>query len=202
MGLNISCDPISHGDYMFLRNGELFDINVSHVFDDIQFPANFFLDADSRTQYGITEVPDPVIPDLNFFTYTQRIDGSLEITNRSVPDVQAILKNTVANRRYDIEVGGVTFNNTVLPSDRTTRKSIAAELNGMQSSGAATLNWKFNSNLWVTFTLTELTALNVLYSTHVQKCFDMEFNAKTIIDNTTTFTALQQLDLDVLCQII
>jgi hypothetical protein len=44
---------------MFVRNGEVFDINTLQVIGENQYPVGWFHDADRRAEFGITEVPDP-----------------------------------------------------------------------------------------------------------------------------------------------
>lgn len=72
---------------MFILNGLKFDINGQHVIGDVQYPRGWFLDADNRAALGIVEVPDPVKPDPELFTYVENPDGSLTATPRAAAEI-------------------------------------------------------------------------------------------------------------------
>lgn len=74
---------------MYLHNNLKFDINIARTLGAVQYPRGWFLDADNRAAQGIIEVPDPVKPDPELFTYVENPDGSLTSTPRTSEDIAA-----------------------------------------------------------------------------------------------------------------
>lgn len=60
---------------MFIRNGQLFNINEAHTLDGTQYPAVWFADPERRANLGVIEVADMAPPAI---TSTQRLvaDGA------------------------------------------------------------------------------------------------------------------------------
>lgn len=74
---------------MYLRNGIKFDITAQHTIGETQYPRGWFLDPAECAKLGITEVPDPVRPDDNLFTFIENPDGSYTAAPRTAEDLAA-----------------------------------------------------------------------------------------------------------------
>jgi hypothetical protein len=88
---------------MHLLNSKKINI-IGHITgpDGTQYPPNWFLDPAERERVGIIEVPDPIYPDPELFTYTENPDGSLTITERTPEDIAAQQANKVAYLKQQI----------------------------------------------------------------------------------------------------
>lgn len=76
---------------MYNRNGLKFDTNATHTIDGVQYPRGWFLDTSIHGAFGIVEVPDPIYPDQELFTFVENPDGSITSTPRSIEVTTSVL---------------------------------------------------------------------------------------------------------------
>lgn len=75
---------------MYLLNNIKININAPFTGPDgTQYPANWFSDAGARAEIGMVEVPDPICPDDDLYTFVENADGSLTSTERTPEDIAA-----------------------------------------------------------------------------------------------------------------
>jgi hypothetical protein len=72
---------------MYLLNNVKFNPNIQRTIGDTQYPKGWFSDPIEREKIGVTEVPDPVMPDDNLFTSVENPDGSYTATPRTTADL-------------------------------------------------------------------------------------------------------------------
>ena len=72
---------------MYLLNNVKFNPNIQRTIGDTQYPKGWFRDSIEREKIGVTEVPDPVMPDDNLYTSVENPDGSYTATPRTTADL-------------------------------------------------------------------------------------------------------------------
>jgi hypothetical protein len=72
---------------MYLLNNVKFNPNIQRTIGETQYPSGWFIDPIEREKIGVTEVPDPVMPDDNLFTSIENPDGSYTATPRTHADL-------------------------------------------------------------------------------------------------------------------
>lgn len=142
---------------MYLHNNLKFDINIQHTLGDVQYPRGWFLDADNRAAAGVVEVPDPVYPDPELFTYVENPDGSLMVTPRSAEEIAARKANDLEQAETRIKAerdrrkaGGTLVAGKWFHSDSDSR----IQQLGLVMMGAAvpSVQWKTLDGTFVTMT--------------------------------------------------
>ena len=98
---------------MFILNNLKFNPNSTHIIDETQYPAGWFLDPDNRAAVGIIEVPDPVYPDPELFSYAENPDGTLTVTPLD-PEVIAARAASAAVMAREEAVAEVIRKDTVV----------------------------------------------------------------------------------------
>lgn len=85
------------------------------------------------------------------------------------------LKKLIAEKRYEVETGGIKIDKYVFKTDRDTQtKYSIMALNNMQ------VNWKVNEYEFVELNMVEV---DKIVRAHVQKCFDKECEYFDIVDS-------------------
>ena len=82
---------------MYLLNNLKFNERIARTLGDVQYPKGWFLNAIHRDAVGVVEVPDPVLPDPELYTYVENADGSLTVTERTAEDIAERQANALAN---------------------------------------------------------------------------------------------------------
>lgn len=98
------------------------------------------------------------------------------------------LKQVVAEKRYTVEVGGVSVANNVYATDRESQTKYVAVAVDIQQSNTQSwsITWKTQDNSFVTLNASDM--LNVISTVrnHVQSCFDKEAEYYQLIDSANT----------------
>lgn len=87
---------------MYLLDNLKFDPEIQRVVGEIQYPFGWFRDTLEREKIGVIEVPDPVKPDDDIFTYVENPDGSYTTTERTPEDLAARLEAKTARHAASI----------------------------------------------------------------------------------------------------
>jgi hypothetical protein len=88
---------------MYLLNNIKFNPDIQRTIGDVQYPHGWFRDPLERAKIGVTEVPDPIVPDDRLFTSVENPDGSYTATPRTATDLAAKLETEKANFVYQID---------------------------------------------------------------------------------------------------
>lgn len=75
---------------MYLLNNIKINIHAPFIGPDgTQYPPWHFSDPEARALAGVVEAPDPIYPDPELYAYTEDLDGSLTIAERTSEDIAA-----------------------------------------------------------------------------------------------------------------
>lgn len=110
--------------------------------------------------------------------------------------VRGNLKSTVAANRYNAEISGIkqTIQDHEVTID-TTRDGRQIFFDTYLAMGdSETINWKF-PEMWIAVTKLNIEQIVLAGKLHIQTCFDWENNKVIEIDNATTLTDLNNINL-------
>jgi len=131
-----------------------------------------------------------------FWEFTDKVAiQSYTVEKYNIDAVKNFLKAETSNQRWikqnqltSVTVG-INNDSHVFSTDEKTRTALQQAL----LSGLESLNWKFNTDKWVTLSSADVqSALNQII-THIQTCFDWEMNKIAEIDACTTHEELDNL---------
>ena len=103
----------------------------------------------------------------------------------SIEDIKAAKKSEIANARYNAEIAGITFNGTVIKTDRESQALITGAALAAIRDSAYTVRWK-TSDGFVPLTAAQVIEIAQDVRDHVQGCFDKEAVYDETIDGCTT----------------
>jgi hypothetical protein len=107
-------------------------------------------------------------------------------TTSLLPNEQ--IKQQVSNKRYEVEVGGVTVSNNTYSTDRESQtKYVAVALDISQSNTETwTINWKTSDGQFVNLNANQMLTVISTVRQHVQACFDKEAEYFNLIDTSNS----------------
>lgn len=110
-----------------------------------------------------------------------------------VEDVCTNVKAKVTAKRWEVETGGITLPNRVhVLSGVEDQNRIATSIQGMTEAGLDSIDFKASSG-WVKLTLTELKAISVALTRHVEACFARECALHKMCDEAKTVEELKHI---------
>lgn len=180
------------------------------------------LDLDNRPKVlpsDVFRVPFHILPDvyvrnavIDVPTYNKKIQkfggvdwtfdeqnayANYTVIDKDVDEVKGELKNIVSSKRWDrensgtsLEIQGITVNVT---TSRDQRRVFVDKLIAMQDGDVS--SWKFEEQ-WINLTKADITNIVRAIDRAVQDAFDWENNKINQINNCTSLTELDQLNLD------
>ena len=122
---------------MYLLNNVKFNPNIQRTIGETQYPSGWFRDSIEREKIGVTEVPDPVMPDDNLFTSVENPDGSYTATPRTTADLAerlaAATKDAEDNLRAErnqllAETDYFALSDVTMTADMTTYRQALRDL--------------------------------------------------------------------------
>jgi hypothetical protein len=129
-----------------------------------------------RETMGFVPVSVGSKPDERYYWVAEVRDGA-NITYTGTPkDIETVKKLILADlaaRRYQVEVGGIELNGSVVSTDRDTQSKISGAAAAVAAGLPTPLTWKSPSG-FVTIDAPTLTALALAIATHVQAAFETE----------------------------
>lgn len=81
---------------IYKLNNEIFNITVEHRIGDVNYPRNWFQDAENRATIGITEEPEPIQPP--YVSTPEEVIAQLE------EGVDAYINQRAAEKGYDSRI--------------------------------------------------------------------------------------------------
>lgn len=100
---------------MYLLNGKKIKMHLAFTGPDGTFyPPYWFNDAEKRNLAGVIEVPDPVYPDPELYTFVENEDGSLTITERTPEDIAAIKASKIPQEVSRLQARIALYNSGLL----------------------------------------------------------------------------------------
>ena len=145
------------------------------------YPAQCFDDPAFRAEHGLlTERFDGARPDARFYTSVEQrevIDTEVVVTYAARPHGVATLKavklEEAAQKRYEIEVGGVDVSGVTIPTDRESQTKWVAVRTIAKEDADYVVQWKTPGG-WVTLDAQQIIAIADAVQSHVQSAFDWE----------------------------
>lgn len=95
--------------------------------------------------------------------------------------------------RYAKETSGVVLGGARILTDRESQATVNGAFSSLQAGLIQSVDWKAGNGVWVTLTLTEMTAIAQAVAAHVQSCFTQEKALAEQINAATTIEAVQSI---------
>lgn len=136
------------------------------------------------------DISNPAEPHLQeVYNYVQANMANIIVYTEIAEKIIAEKKADITERRYLEETGGMVFNGIPILTDRESQATITGAAVRSLINPNATVNWKTPSGP-VTLNATEIQALAQAVASHVQACFDREFELHAAVDNGTYTAAM------------
>ena len=170
----------------------------SFVLDDVQYPSNWLRGVDTATREALGFVPVTVgaKPDERYYWVTEERNGP-DITYtgiaKDLDQVKKLILTDLAAKRYQVEVGGMELNGSVIATDRETQSKISGAVSAVAAGLPAPLTWKGPQG-FITLDAPTLTAIALAIASHVQACFVNEAVHTEEINNKSTVADLLAYD--------
>jgi len=103
----------------------------------------------------------------------------------SLEDLKAAKKAEIANARYKAEIAGISFNGTVVMTDRESQALITGAALAAIRDSSYTVRWK-TSDGFVPLNAAQVIEIAQMVRDHVQGCFDREAVYDESIDGCAT----------------
>ena len=183
---------------MFLRNEQVFNIDQAFVDQEgTQYPPGFLRNADQEllTSLGITEVPDPLVPNADFYSSAMQSDGTLLIVEKPLDECKKILKSKVSARRFQAETGGILINGYIIKTDLESQTKIGNTYTSLKNNLINTVNFK-TANGFVTLDAIQFEAIAQAVSQHIQACYNNEASLISSIYALTDVASCEAFDIN------
>ena len=113
----------------------------------------------------------------------------------TLEEQRAEKRAALANKRWEKETGGTTFNGMPLATDAVSQTKYIGAVVGAQINPQGTMKWK-TGNGFVTLDAAAVTAVAMAVRAHVQACFDNEADLAVLIDAAETAEELDAIDIN------
>ncbi len=182
---------------MFIRNGQLINIDAQITIDAVQYPAGYFRDAAARAAAGITEVADQPRPDDRYYFLTHNGDGSFTAIPRDIDQVKEMKCRDIAASRFAIETGGITVAGAPVATDRASQAMLSGAVLSVTRNPALMIDWKNADGSWTQIDKATVEAIADAVTAHVQACFSAERARCAALAALTDFAAVVAFDTQV-----
>jgi hypothetical protein len=105
--------------------------------------------------------------------------------------------NALADKRWEVETGGITFGSFKLATDVTSQTKYIGAVVGAQIDPTSIVNWKMDDGTFVELNATEITEIAMIVRSHIQACFDKEAELRGLIEASTNKDDLDAIDINV-----
>lgn len=155
----------------------------------------------SQNIYPVNDFPrTPWGKDMVSYSYQFDVNNNVEVVpvyqNLPMELLHPEFFNALADKRWQLEQAGMTFNGMSIPTDDRSQSKIMAMVLACQLNPAYTVNYKLASGDFITLDAQSIMALAQAVRGHVQTCFDREEKTRTKILACITPEELQAIDLD------
>lgn len=107
------------------------------------------------------------------------------------------MKSIVSKFRYEAETEPLIWNGHQIKIDERTKTSLSFKILSAQSNLDYKCFWKFSGDDIAELTISELKNISTLIDDHIQKCFELEFQKITEIENCETPYDLGNINLNI-----
>lgn len=111
----------------------------------------------------------------------------------SLADRKAAAKARLAERRWEVEVGGISFGGATLATDDRSKVMIAGAASRAAADSGFSTPWKARGGVWVTLNAATILAAHGAILEHVRACFAREAVIDQQIDGCSTETDVAAL---------
>jgi len=157
-------------------------------------------------------VSDPVKDDLGnwvqgyaerpmFVEYDDSEDTTITVAAQILTYEAARLSNArtarqaqLATNRYALEIAGITVDSVEIDTSRASQSMLAGASLSSDRDDAKTFDWK-GTNGWVSLDKTQLAAIILALSDHIEELFSAERVASNLINAATTVDAVLVVDI-------
>ncbi len=113
----------------------------------------------------------------------------------SLEEVKAQRLSYLAERRWQIETAGISFNGMNVATDTTTQTKIIGAVVGAQIDPMTSINWKMSDGTFVILNAAGILAVAMAIRAHVQACFDHEAVLRAQIEAAITREELGAINI-------
>ena len=121
--------------------------------------------------------------------------GTFEVSEKQLEFIRSDLKQIVSNNRWLKEIKGIEVNIQGQQVKVSTKREDRDQFEILKSSGVDGVNWKFENQIWLTLSLSDIELVSNSIRTYIQQCFDWERQVSELIDSTMTAQELDEIDL-------
>lgn len=130
-----------------------------------------------------------------------RDDKIVVVYNYALPSLYELknhIKSKVANKRWEVETGGVEINQKKFSTDRESQTKYTAVAVAISQSDPLTwnINWKTGDGTFITLNAQQMTEVIDIILAHVQSSFNREFELINQIDSCETAEDILVIDIN------
>lgn len=130
-----------------------------------------------------------------------REDKTVVVYNYELPtvdDLKKLIKQKLANRRWEVETGGVSVDGFTYATDRESQTKYTAISIAISRADPTTwsINWKTSNGVFVTLNASQMENVINLVLRHVEQSFNHEALKVQEIDACTTVQELLDVDIN------
>lgn len=118
--------------------------------------------------------------------------------NPSVLELKSYLKNKTANKRWEVETGGIEINQNKYSTDRESQTKYTAVAVAISQADPLTwtINWKTGNGKFVTLNAQQMSEVINIILNHVQSSFNKEYEFILQIESCNTINELMTIDIN------
>lgn len=113
----------------------------------------------------------------------------------TLAELKAVKLNAVADKRWQQEISGTTFNGMPIATDATSQTKYIGAVVGAQIDPTAVINWKLANGDFVPLDAQTIVAVAMAVRAHVQACFDREAQLRAQIEAAATVEELDAINI-------
>lgn len=117
-----------------------------------------------------------------------------ELESSYVSTVKSIYSAKLAEKRYEVEIGGVLINGIPVETDRNSQMLLNGAVSFVGKRPTSTIKWKAGNGAFVELNSAQIDAIGVAVAEHVQNCFSREAELSALIDSAATVADLSAID--------
>lgn len=119
------------------------------------------------------------------------------VTDLSLEELRANKLAALAEKRWNVENGGINIGGAPVRTDATSQSKITGAVSLFQNDPQLTsLDWEAQPGIWVTFDAETMKAIGIAVGRHVQACFSRAKALSTQITQAQDEAALEAIDIE------
>lgn len=116
------------------------------------------------------------------------VDVDLDVAKEQAREV-------LADKRYEVETGGITVNGTLVKTDRETQAILTAARTRALEDANFSVDWKISNGVFATLDAATIIAIANAVADHVQACFSNEKALDALIEAAADVDAVRAVDI-------